>query len=89
MSIAAQMEEKLKIAFDPVTVEIENQSHLHAGHAGDNGTGESHFHIHIVAECFEGKNRVQRQRDVYGILKEELAGPVHAMALSVKSPSEI
>ena len=89
MSLAGQMEEKLKAAFNPQTIEIENQSHLHAGHAGDNGSGESHFHIHIVAEQFEGQNRVARQRAVYDVLQEEMAGPVHALALSVKSPSEV
>jgi len=89
MSVEAIMEEKLKAAFTPQSLEIENQSHMHAGHAGDPGTGESHFHIHMVAETFEGKNRVARQREVYQVLKAELDGPVHAMALSIKSPSEV
>ena len=88
MSIQARMEEKLRAAFDPLVLEIENQSHLHAGHASSPGTGESHFEVRLVSAVFSGLSRVERQRQVYGVLAEELSGPVHALALRTLTPEE-
>jgi BolA protein len=50
--------------------------------------GETHFQVRIVAAAFEGLSRVERQRRVYSALKDELAGPVHALSLSALTPSE-
>lgn len=85
MSVEEQMREKLEKALSPSTLEIINQSHLHAGHAGSPGTGESHFKLRIIADVFAGKSRVQAQRLVNDILKEELAGPVHALTMEVSA----
>lgn len=89
MSVQARMEEKLTAAFAPTDLTIVNESHRHAGHAGSPGTGESHFQVHMTAEAFAGMSRVQRQRAVYAALAEELAGPVHALSLSLKTPQEV
>jgi len=89
MSVQQRMEEKLTAAFAPSALSVVNESHQHAGHAGSPGTGESHFHVHMTAQAFAGMNRVQRQRAVYAALADELAGPVHALSLSLKTPDEV
>lgn len=82
MTVEDTIREKLTAAFSPASLEIVNESHLHAGHAGSPGTGSSHFRVQIAADAFNGLSRVDRQRQVYATLKEELAGPVHALALT-------
>jgi BolA protein len=92
MGVAASMQEKLTSVFAPVALEIEDQSARHAGHAGatraDGSRGETHFHVRLVSSAFEGLTRVERQRRVYAALKDELAGPVHALSLSALTPAE-
>jgi BolA protein len=92
MSVAATMREKLTSIFAPVALDIEDQSARHAGHAGatrnDGSQGETHFHVRLVSAAFEGVTRVERQRRVYAALKDELAGPVHALSLSALTPAE-
>lgn len=87
--VAEAIREKLTEAFDPVRLEINDDSARHAGHAGAAGShSESHFNIVIVSQVFEGQGRVQRQRAVYDALAEELAGPLHALSLKVFAPGE-
>lgn len=90
--IARRMQEKLEAAFAPALLEIEDQSARHAGHAGatrpDGTAGETHFAIRIEANAFAGLSRVARQRAIYQALAEELAGPVHALALQARAPGE-
>ena len=88
MTVAERLKSKLIGAFAPVHLEIVDESALHAGHVGARPEGETHFRIHIVADGFAGLTRVQRQRAVYDVLAEELAGPVHAMSLKLQLPSE-
>src|SRR5689334_19711909 len=92
MSVAATMREKLTSVFAPVALDIEDQSARHAGHAGatrgDGSQGETHFHVRLVSQTFDGLSRVERQRRVYAALKDELAGPVHALSVSALTPSE-
>ena len=73
----------LEAAFTPTTLEIINESHRHAGHAGDDGTGESHFRIVIAAPEFAEMSRVQRHRAVFAALGPEITGRVHALALEI------
>jgi BolA family transcriptional regulator, general stress-responsive regulator len=87
--VKSAIEAKLSGALRPLRMAVVDQSHLHAGHAGHAGREESHFSIEIVSEAFFGKSRVERHRIVNQILAEELAGPVHAMALTAKSPAEV
>ena len=89
MAVAEQLQRKLTEALSPARLEITDDSHLHAGHAGAPDGGESHFTVEIVAAAFEGLSRVDRQRMVYDVLKEDLAGPVHALALKTLAPSEM
>jgi BolA protein len=87
-AVAQSLKKKLSSALAPETLDIVDQSALHAGHAGATPGGETHFDIAITAAAFEGLNRVARQRLVYGLVAEELAGPVHALSLTTKAPGE-
>jgi len=89
MRVAQTIEKKLRDAFAPERLDIEDQSHLHAGHAGAREGGQSHFKLDIVADAFAGKSRLERQRMIYAVLAEELEGPVHALSMSARTPSEI
>ena len=86
--VAESIRRKLELALQPVQLEIRDDSARHAGHAGAREGGESHFHVTAVAQRFSGLNRVARQRLVYGALAEELAGPVHALSLTLRAPDE-
>lgn len=88
MSVAADIERKLTEALAPSRIEVEDESHKHEGHGGWRPGGETHFNVTVVSAAFDGKSRVDRQRLVYGILADELAGPVHALALSTRTPAE-
>jgi BolA protein len=89
MTVAETIRRKLEAEFRPTRLEIHNDSHLHAGHHGGAHAGEeTHFRVEIVAAGFAGENRVARQRRVYAILAEELAGGVHALQLSALTPEE-
>lgn len=88
MSMEQRIKEKLTEAFNPESLDVINESHMHAGHAGSPGTGESHFRVTIVSDKFDGLSRVDRHRLVNEALAQELAGPVHAMAMKTLSPGE-
>ena len=93
MSVEKSIREKLMRAFSPSELAVENDSGKHAGHAGARDhlgrvTGETHFSVRIVSDSFEGKSRVERHREVNAALKDELAGPVHALAIKALTPSE-
>jgi BolA family transcriptional regulator, general stress-responsive regulator len=91
VTVADRIREKLEAALKPTRLVIHNDSHLHAGHqhpgAAPRGE-ETHFRLEIVSANFSGESRVARQRRVYAILAEELAGPVHALQLSLWAPDE-
>lgn len=80
--VAETIRTKLEAAFQPAALHILDESHLHAGHHGHDGQGESHFAVSISSSAFVGKSRVERQRMVYQVLADELAGGVHALRLS-------
>ena len=88
MSIKTQIEAKLVEALQPDELNVIDESHLHAGHAGHRPGGETHFRVHIVSNAFEGQPRLERHRIVNRILAEELAGPVHALAVHPSAPGE-
>ena len=88
MSTAATIRAKLTEAFQPLRLEVIDESHLHAGHRGSPGTGESHFRVLIVAPVFAGKSRLLRHRLVNAALSVELRGKIHALALEIRAPGE-
>jgi BolA protein len=88
MGVAETIRAKLEQAFAPVALTILDESHRHAGHAGHDGAGESHFAVAMIAAPFAGKSRVERQRMVYEVLADELRGRVHALSLTLDAPAE-
>jgi BolA protein len=88
VSVKSQIEEKLQAAFRPESLQVVDESHLHAGHAGARPEGETHFRVTLVSPAFAGKSRVERHRMVNSTLAEELAGPVHALAVHASAPQE-
>ncbi len=85
-STDAQIVQLLQRHFANCTVEVINESHLHIGHAGDNGTGESHYTVHITWHGFTGTSRIARQRLVMRVLTPLLEqGPIHALSIRCDS----
>ena len=87
-SVAEAMREKLQAAFAPERLEVVDDSSKHAGHSGARENGESHFTVKITSARFQGVARLVRQRQVYAALKDELAGPVHALSVQASAPGE-
>ena len=86
--IQQEMEQLLTQAFAPTKLDVINDSAMHRGHSGDDGTGESHFTVVIEAEAFTGINRVMRQRMVNKALGDIPGDRVHALAIKASSPGE-
>ena len=80
--------EKLTEAFTPQSLKVEDESHLHAGHAGHRPGGQTHYRVYIVSEAFKGKTRIDRHRMINAILSAELSGGVHALAIHAAAPGE-
>jgi stress-induced morphogen len=88
MSRAARLEDVLVRAFAPVLVRVTDDSARHAGHAGAQPGGETHYSVLVVTEMFGGMNRVARSRAVHAALAAEFAGGMHALALTLRTPAE-
>ena len=86
MSVMDTIRERLA-ALAPTSLELIDDSHLHAGHAGAR-SGGGHFRLSIVSECFRGKNTVARHRMVYDALGEMMRKEIHALAIQARSPEE-
>ena len=85
MATADTIAQKLKDAFSPQHIEVEDVSHHHAGHTGWREGGGTHFTVTIKSGSFVGKSRVQQHRLVNSILADELAGDIHALELHLSS----
>ncbi|MBU0799948.1 MAG: BolA family transcriptional regulator [Alphaproteobacteria bacterium] len=86
MSMEETIKSKLTAALAPVHLRVENQSHLHAGHSGDDGSGESHFHVEITAQAFAGQSRVACHRMVHDILEDDIKARIHALSIKAEAP---
>jgi BolA protein len=84
MEVEQRLRERLVGAFDVQHMELENESHQHSVPANS----ETHFRLVLVTDAFQGLRPVARHQRVYGLLAEELAGPVHALALHLYTPGE-
>ena len=82
-----QLSEEIRQRLGAVHVEVEDESHLHAGHAGARD-GKGHFRALVVSDRFEGLNRVQAQRLVYASLEAEFETTIHALALRTLTPEQ-
>ncbi len=85
MKIAEQIEKILTEALKPVEIQVVDQSHLHAGHAGARPGGETHFMVTVISPLFEGKSRVECHRMINGLLAELLQNQVHALAITASA----
>lgn len=84
MSVQASIETALTSELQPQLLEVANESHMHSVPANS----ETHFKVVLVADVFEGKRSVARHQLIYKLLADQLAGPVHALALHTYTPSE-
>lgn len=87
-SVAAEIEKRLLEALAPSRLAVINDSAKHRGHAGDDGSGESHFTVEIEAEQFAGMSRLNRQRAVNAALGDLMRERVHALAIRAKAPGD-
>ena len=83
-----EMETLLTEALAPLRLDVINDSARHHGHAGDDGSGESHFTVEIESAAFAGKNRLERQRMVNRALGDIPGTRVHALAIKAMAPGE-
>jgi BolA protein len=86
--IAAEITRRLEEALAPSQLIVRNDSASHRGHAGDDGSGESHFSVEIVSARFEGMSRIERQRAVNAALGDLMRERVHALTIRARAPGE-
>lgn len=82
-----QIQTRLEAEFAPSQLQVKDQSHLHAGHAGARD-GMGHFEVTIVADAFEGKSRIERHRLVYAALGFMMQTDIHALKINAFTPNE-
>jgi BolA protein len=83
----ALIEARLRAALEPQSVEIDDESHKHAGHAGA-ASGGGHYRVHVVSRRFAGLPRLARHRLVYDALADLMQHDIHALALTLATPDE-
>ncbi|MEM8917894.1 MAG: BolA family protein [Pseudomonadota bacterium] len=86
--VAMEIEQRLQAALAPEKLHVINDSAKHHGHAGDDGSGESHFTVEITCAAFAGQSRLNRQRMVNKALGDLMREKVHAMAIKARAPGE-
>ncbi|MCW2396305.1 MULTISPECIES: BolA family protein [unclassified Sphingobium] len=86
--VGQEIARRLENALSPQQLAVINDSAKHRGHMGDDGSGESHFTVEIVANSFTGQSRVARQRMVNAALADLLREKVHALAIRARAPGE-
>lgn len=87
-SRTARLEATLTQAFSPMLLRVVDDSARHAGHAGAQPGGETHYNVVLVSAAFRGMNRVARSRAVHQALEAEFATGLHALSLTLRSPEE-
>jgi BolA protein len=88
MTVRDTITKKLNDAFGPESLDVVDESHLHAGHSGHKPGGETHFRVYIVSKAFQGKTRIDRHRAINALLAPELATGIHALAIKATAPGE-
>lgn len=89
MLLKARIETKLRKAFSPSSLIVEDESHLHVNHGNYHPNGGSHFRVRIVSLAFRGHSRIERHQKVYSCLELELKEGVHALCLKTLCPEEV
>ena len=88
MRTADLIAQKLTEAFAPQSLQVEDESYKHEGHAGSRPGGQTHYRIYIVSQAFKGKTRLERHRMINQALTAELAVGIHAIAIHASAPGE-
>ncbi|MEL6681763.1 MAG: BolA family protein [Pseudomonadota bacterium] len=83
MTLAAEIRTALE-TLSPTSLEVINESALHAGHAGDDGSGESHWRIKIAAPALADLSRIARHRAIHAALGADIIGRIHALAIEIQ-----
>ncbi|MGC6486834.1 MAG: BolA family protein [Planctomycetota bacterium] len=86
--VAAELTRRIEAALAPTRLTLQNDSDQHAGHAGHDGSGESHFSLLVVSAAFAGLSRLQRQRLVFRAVGDLMDGRVHALQIQARTPDE-
>lgn len=86
LPVQDQIKEKLTSTFEPIRLEIVDESALHEGHAGAQPGGETHWHVTMVAKAFSDKSRIEMHRMVHKALEMELQSRIHALRLDLSAP---
>lgn len=86
VSVMDEIRQRLSV-LAPSSLELIDDSHLHAGHAGARAGG-GHYRLSIVSEAFSGKNTVARHRLVYDTLGDMMRRDIHALAIQARTPDE-
>jgi BolA family transcriptional regulator, general stress-responsive regulator len=87
MNVASEIKSRLA-ALDPVALDLVDESAQHAGHSGSSPGGQTHWRLSIVSPRFSGQPTVARHRMVYQALGELMQNPIHALAITARSPDE-
>jgi BolA protein len=88
MSVQQQIKTIIESTFAPTHLEVINQSDNHIGHAGHDGSGESHFKLMVVSPLFEDVSRIDRSRQVNQALEPVFTNGLHALSMKLVAPSE-
>ena len=83
MGLDTEIRTALDAAFAPTSLTVINESHKHAGHAGDDGSGQSHWRVEIESETFAGQSRIAKHRAVHTALGPDIIGRIHALSLQI------
>ena len=89
MNRAERIRSAIESAIEPDSLEVTDESHLHAGHAGAQPGGETHYEVTVVSSRFSGQSRVARQRSVYVLLGNEFSSGLHALSVRALTPEEV
>lgn len=88
MNRAERIRTTIEASLHPAMLEVEDESHLHAGHAGAQPGGETHYRVVVVSSAFAGQSRVARQRSIYALLNNEFSSGLHALSVQAMTPEE-
>ena len=81
MTIQEEIEEILTQEYKPTSLKVINNSHLHKGHVGDDGSGNTHFRVEITTDVFKNYNRLECHRMIYKSLNSYMNDPIHALEI--------
>ncbi len=88
MDRAAAIRERLQAALNPEHIEIVDESHKHAGHAGARESGGGHFNVTIVSESFRDQSPIERHRMVYAAVTDLIPQQIHALSIRALTADE-